>query len=146
MTTTKIDDNIFHLFQHRPQVTLRNISMTRKMNRTPDSAKQERQKCTFSIRLFHERHMQNPAVWQPQCPNQRLYKVHGQSTHLVLLANCELLAVTSLQSPCAVQRQISHHLLQQLLAAEDCVRPLLPREFQSCGLLGLVREYPAYKP
>ena len=35
------DDNIFHFFQHRPQVILRNITMTRKMNRTPDSSKQD---------------------------------------------------------------------------------------------------------
>ena len=78
MTTTKIDDNILHLFQHRPQVILGDITVTRKMDRTPDSAKQNDKSVFFSIRLFHERHMQNPVV----CPTQCLCKVRSQTTRL----------------------------------------------------------------
>ena len=63
--------------------------------------------------------MRNPAVWQQQCPDQCLCEVHSQTTRLGLLANCVLLAVTSLQPPCVVQRQTSHPQIQQLLAAED---------------------------
>ena len=90
MTTAKMDDNILHLFQHRPQIILGDIIVTRKMDRTLDSAEQNN-KFTFSIRIFHERHMQNPAVWQHQCPNR------CQTTRLAHLDNCAPLAVTSLQ-------------------------------------------------
>ena len=74
-------------------------------------------------------------------PDQCLCKAHNKSTRLGPLVNCAPLAVTSLQLPCAVQRQNLHHLLQQLFAAENCVRPPPPRELHSCELLGPVREY-----
>ena len=47
MTTAKIDDNILHLFQHRPQVILGDITVTRKMDRTPDSAEQNNKSVLF---------------------------------------------------------------------------------------------------
>ena len=52
MTTTKIDDNILYLFQHRPQVILRNVPMTRKMNPTPDNAKQNDKSVLFRKDFF----------------------------------------------------------------------------------------------
>ena len=92
-----------HLFQHQPQHLEKRLH-DKEDELNPRQCQTERQKCTVSIRLFHERHMQNPAVWQQHCPNPCLCKTHNQSTHLGLPSNCALLAVTSLQPPCAVQR------------------------------------------
>ena len=139
-------------WQHPPSLSASTTSHLGKHHRDKEDepntrqCQTRRQKCTSSVRLFHERHMQNPAVWQQQRPHQCLCKVHSQTTRLGSLANCAPLAITSLQSPCVVQRQTSRPLLQQLLAAEDYVRPLPLREFQSYVLLGLVREHLAYKP
>ena len=47
MTTAKIDDNDLHLFQHRPQIILEDITVTKKMERTPDSAKQNDKSVLF---------------------------------------------------------------------------------------------------
>ena len=47
MTTAKIDDNILHLFQHRPQIILGEITVTRKMDRTPDSAEHNNKSAPF---------------------------------------------------------------------------------------------------
>ena len=107
---------------------------------SPHSAKQN-DKCTFSIWHFHEHHMQNSAVWQKQCPNHCLCKVHGQTTlwpPAQLRTSCS--NITAAPMRCSTANFT--HPLQQLLAAEDFVRPLPPREFQFCELLGLVRESP----
>ena len=77
MTTAKIDDNILHLFQHRPQVILGDITVTKKMDRTPDVCQTKRHKCTFSMRVFTCRIQR---CGNQQCPNQCLCKVRSQST------------------------------------------------------------------
>ena len=94
MTTAKVDHNILHLFQHRPQIILGDITVTRKMDRTPDSAEQNNKSVLFSM-IFHERRMQNPAVWQQQCPDQCQCEIRSQTTRLGTLANCAPLAVAS---------------------------------------------------
>ena len=52
MTTAKIDDNIVHLFQQRPQTILSDITMTKKMDRTPREYKTTTKVYFFSIELF----------------------------------------------------------------------------------------------
>ena len=116
MTTTKIDDNIFHLFQHRPQVILRNIPMTRKMDRTP---KRTTKMYLFDKTFSRTSHAKSRGL-ATAVSKSMAGKFHSQTTRLGPLATCAPLAVTSLQSPCVVQRQTSRPLLQQLLAAEDC--------------------------
>ena len=143
MTTAKIDDNILHLFQHRPQVILGDITVTKKMDRIPDVCQTKRQKCTFSMRVFTCRIQRcgNSSVQINVC-----VKFVARQHALPPPANCAPLAVAPLQIPCVVQWKTSRSLLQQILDAESHVRPLPPLEFQSGVLLGLVREHLTYKP
>ena len=90
--------------------------------------------------------MQKPAVWQQQRLNLGRCEAQSLATRLGLPANCAPLAVASLHSPYVAQQRTSIPLLRQLLAAKGYAKPLPPREFQFCELLGLVREHPAYKP
>ena len=130
---------------HRPQIILRDITVTRKMERTPDGTKQHN-KSVLSVELILEHHMQIPAVQQQLCPIQSQCKVRSLTTRFDLSANYAPLAEALLQTPFVVQRQTSHPQPQQLLAAEDFVRLQLSQEFQSTEPLGLVRDYHVDKP
>ena len=120
--------------------------MARKMNRTPDGAKHDNKRVLFGNDTFSYITCKIPRNGTGSVHIKTCVKFIACQHSLAVPANCAPLAVASLQSLCVVQQQTSLPLLQLLLAAEDYAKPLLPREFQSCELLGHVKRFLADKP
>ena len=71
MTTAKIDGNTLHLFPHPPQIILGDITVRRKMDITPDSAKQHNKSVLFRRNFFSNITCKFHRNGQQLCPIQR---------------------------------------------------------------------------